>query len=38
MAQAQQSGRAFYRQAAALAAAGYSPRVVPGRRDNLEIT
>jgi len=38
LAQAQQSGCAFTDEAAALEAAGYSPRVVPGRRDNLKIT
>lgn len=38
LAQAQQSGREFTDEAAALEAAGYSPRVVLGRRDNLKIT
>lgn len=38
LAQARQSGREVTDEAAALEAAGYAPRVVPGRRDNLKIT
>lgn len=38
LAQARQSGREFTDEAAALEAAGHSPRVVLGRRDNLKIT
>jgi 2-C-methyl-D-erythritol 4-phosphate cytidylyltransferase len=38
LAQARQAGREFTDEAAALEAAGYAPRVVLGRRDNLKIT